>query len=83
MAHFGKRQIALVNELGWNKQKASYLWNGKQPFNRDILNEVAAWLDIQSYELLMPPDEAMRLRQLRKAMLAIAAQPSPIEELKK
>ena len=74
MSHFDKRQVALVNELGWNKQKASYLWNGKQPFNRDIINEVASWLGIEPYELLMSPDEAMQLRHLRQAMIAIAAQ---------
>lgn len=73
LAYFGKKQAALVNELGWDKSKASYVVNGKHPYRRSIVNELAAWLDLAPYELLMPPAEAMHLRQLRDAAVAIAA----------
>lgn len=73
MAYFDKKQAALVNELGWNKSKASFVWNGKQPYNRDIVNEIAAWLGIEPYELLMPPAKALALRQLEVSARMIAA----------
>lgn len=69
-----KRQVALVNELGWSKGKASKFWNGKYDYRREIVNEVAAWLEIEPYELLMAPDVALSLRSLRQSALAIAAE---------
>lgn len=73
LEHFGKRQASLVNELGWDKARASFVFNGKQPYRRETVNEVARWLDIEPYELLMPPSEALALRQLRTAAQSIAA----------
>lgn len=72
-----KRQADLVNDLGWLKNHAYRIWHGKQPYRRDIVNTVAAWLGIEPYELLMPPQEALQIRQLREAALAIAAHQSP------
>lgn len=77
MKHEKKRQAALVNELGWNKSKANLVWHGKQQYTRATVNEVAAWLDIQPYELLMLPSDALQLRQFRQAALAIAAGQQP------
>gem|GEM_PF-1003194 len=77
-----KRQADLVNDLGWSRRKASDVCNGVQPYKRDIVNEVAVWLGVEPYELLMSPDEAIRLRHIRQAMLAIAEQPSPLKDLK-
>ena len=73
MARRDKRQADLVRELGWTRRKASELYNGDQPYKRDVVNEVARWLQIEQYELLMPPVEADQLRQVRQAALAIAA----------
>lgn len=73
MARRDKRQADLVRELGWTRRKASELYNGDQPYKRDIVNEVARWLGIETFELLMPPVEADQLRQVRQAALAIAA----------
>lgn len=72
-AHFEKRQAALVNELGWDKSRANHIWHGRQPYRRETVNEVAMFLGIKPYELLMPPDEAIALRSLRDAARAIAA----------
>lgn len=72
MAHFDKRQAALTNELGWNKGRANHIWHGKQPYNRSIVNEVATWLGVEPYELLMPPGKALQLRRFEDAARAIA-----------
>ncbi len=70
----GKRQADLVTELGWLKNHAHRRWHGIQPYRRDFVNEVAAWLGIEPFELLMPPERAIQLRQLAQSALAIAAE---------
>ena len=73
MKHFKKKQAALTNELGWNKSRANYIWHSKQPYNRDLTNELAKWLGIRPYELLMKPSEALSLRRLRATAMEIVA----------
>lgn len=73
MAFFDKKQASLNNDLGWSKARMNAIWHGKQRFNRDLLFEVADWLGIEAYELLMHPKAALQLRQLREAAVAIAA----------
>lgn len=73
MTFFDKKQASLNNDLGWSKARMNAIWHGKQRFNRDLLFEVADWLGIEAYELLMHPKAAMQLRQLREAAVAIAA----------
>lgn len=80
MALAGKRQANLVAELGWTRRKASEVFNGDQPYKRDLVNEISAWLEIEPFELLMPPDAAFQLRQLREAAVAIAATQQPAKE---
>lgn len=77
LAHFEKRQASLVNELGWDKARANFVYHGKQAYKRDLVNEISSWLGIEPYELLMPPSEALQLRQLRQAAFAIAATSTP------
>lgn len=83
MAQAQKRQVDLVNELGWTRRKASEVFNGLQPYKRETVNEIAEWLGIEPYELLMSPQEAIQLRHLRQAALAIAAQQSPLAKTRK
>lgn len=73
LAHFGKRQAALVNELGWDKAKANFIYHGKQHYRRKDVAEVASWLGLQPYEVLMRPADAMALRRLRESAKTIAA----------
>jgi transcriptional regulator with XRE-family HTH domain len=73
-AHEGKRQSDLVADLGWLKNHAHRIWHGKQPYRRDIVNQLAEWLKIEPFELLMPPERAVRLRQLEDVAFAIAAE---------
>ena len=60
-----KRQVDFVRDLDWNKSKASLMWKGAQPYGRDDVNQVAAYLRIHPFELLMHPSDAMAIRQLR------------------
>lgn len=72
MAHAKKRQAHLVSELGWSRRKASEVFTGDQPYKRDTVNELSDWLQIEPFELLLPPEEAIALRQLRSSALRIA-----------
>lgn len=74
-----KKQADLVKDLDWNKAKASLMARGLQPYTRDEVNEVADYLNIRPYELLMHPDDAHALRRLRADMIRLAHE-SPIPE---
>jgi transcriptional regulator with XRE-family HTH domain len=63
----GKTQADAVREMGWNKTTASHLWNGKQRYSQDYVDELAIWFGLRPYELLMSPDLAMAIRRLRDA----------------
>ena len=71
----GKRQADLVNELGWSRRKASELFNGDQPYKRDSVNDVATWLGVEPFELLMLPADALRYRQFQEAARAMLSEP--------
>ena len=77
MALADKKQADMIRELGWTRRKASEVYNGEQPYKRDLVNEVSGWLGIEPFELLMPPAEALQLRQLRDAAYAIASHSPP------
>ena len=81
MAHLGKRQADMVNELGWPKSKASKFYNGEQFYRREVLNELAAWLGIAPYELLMAPPEALALRRFKAAAVQIASDQSALKPI--
>lgn len=61
----GKKQADLEKDLDLNKAKVSLTANGKQPYDRDLINLVADYLNLKPYELLMHPDDAMAIRQLQ------------------
>ena len=70
----------MVRELDWNKAKVSLTASGKQPYTRDDVNEVAEYLNLHPHEMLMHPDEAMRLRALRAEMARLGSQIAPTDE---
>ena len=41
------------------------------------MNEIAKWLGIRPFELLLPPNEAMALRRLRESAAVIMAAEDP------
>lgn len=61
------KQARLVELTDYPKAKVSDLVTGKQRYNRDILNDMAKALNIQPYELLMHPEDAMAQRRFRRA----------------
>ena len=67
----GKIQADTQRELGWPRAKASDLWNGKQRYTQETVDQVSVWLGVEPFELLMPPSEALAIRQLRNAARAI------------
>jgi transcriptional regulator with XRE-family HTH domain len=67
-----KKQADLERDLGLNKAKVSLTANGKQPYDRDLINVVADYLNLRPFELLMHPDDAMSLRRLREDAIRIA-----------
>lgn len=76
-AHFGKKQADAQRDLGWSRSTASGLWNLSQKYTQERVDEVALWLGIAPYELLMPPPEALALRRLRETAFAITGGLSP------
>ena len=68
----GKRQADVARDLDWNKARVSLMLRGEQQYTRDAVNELSAYLSLHPYELLMHPDEAMRLRRLREDAIRIA-----------
>jgi hypothetical protein len=77
LRHFGKKQAALTNELGWNKSKANHVWHSRQEYRRETVNELADWLGIEPFELLMPPQDALAIRRLRELAAQIVSETQP------
>lgn len=67
----GKIQNDLHTELHMHKNTMNRLWKGDQPYRRDYVNQISTWLNIQPYELLMHPKDAMALREYRKSALQV------------
>lgn len=67
-----KVQADVVKDLDWNKAKVSLIANGKQPYMRDDINQLAEYLNLRPYELLMHPDDAFAIRRLRADMIRLA-----------
>lgn len=74
--HLGKRQVDFVNHTGWVKSRVSKIWNGRQPYTRDLINVAAEWLGIEPFELLMFPEDALAIRRFRESA-AVIARPRP------
>jgi transcriptional regulator with XRE-family HTH domain len=66
LAATGTSQAELCRRTDYPKAKVSDLVTGKQRYNRDVLNDVAHALNIQPYELLMHPADAMAQRRMRR-----------------
>lgn len=85
----GKVQNDLHTQLGYHKNTMNRLWHGDQPYRKDIVNKIAAWLEIRPHELLMHPEDAFRARRLEntfrseaRRLTAISQEPAdtPVEE---
>lgn len=65
MDYYGVKQSKMTEIAGWSKASASQIYNGVQDYNPKLVKEAAAALNLQDYELLMPPERAMALRRLQ------------------
>jgi hypothetical protein len=82
----GKKQADVVRDLDWNKSKVSLMIRGLQPYTREEVNELAAYLHIRPHELLMHPDDAHAIRRLKAEMIRLAhetEESAPVESEKK
>jgi transcriptional regulator with XRE-family HTH domain len=87
MASAGKKQADISRDLSMDRARVSKIFNGMQPYSRIDINRLSAWLEIEPFELLMHPDEAMAYRQLRESAITIAAEehgrawdPTPVND---
>ena len=80
-ATLGHKQHDLVSKLDYPKNTAHRLWHGLQPYRRDHVATVAAFLNIKPHELLMAPEEAMRIRRLEAAVREVAAEAPTNQEI--
>lgn len=68
----GRGAHTRLRELtGWSKATMSELYNGGQDFSPKILREAADAFKCEPFELLMPPEEAMAIRQMRASAFQI------------
>jgi transcriptional regulator with XRE-family HTH domain len=72
LAYRGMRQTDLSRATGIPKATMSAIFNGKTGYYRDLVNALAAALQVQPFELLMPPEEAMAIRRLLSTAREIA-----------
>lgn len=79
----GKTQADVAKDLDWNKAKVSLIANGKQPYMRDDINQLAEYLNLRPFELLMHPDDAFGIRRLRAEMIRLAHEVEDNEAPKK
>lgn len=68
----------MMEKTGWSKATMSQLFTGKQGYTHKIVEEAARALDIMDYELLMHPDHANAVRQLRKEALKVVETTAPL-----
>jgi hypothetical protein len=67
-----KKQADLQKELGWSKAKAHDVWHGQQ-YTQAIIDEVAPWLNVKPFELLLSPAAAMAIRGYRESAAQLAS----------
>jgi hypothetical protein len=48
--------------------------SSKQKYTREEVNELADYLNIQPYELLMHPDDAMAIRRMQSSAIKMVAE---------
>lgn len=73
----GRKQRDLVTGLDWLPAKANKVWHGVQEPRTSEIHEIAAFLNIAPHELLMPPEEAMRIRRVQSVLSEVASPASP------
>lgn len=73
------RQAQMMRLTGWSKATMSQLYNNKQDYSPKIVNEASKALNVEPWELLMPPERAMRIRSVFAQLSEIATEVEPPE----
>lgn len=73
-------QAKLADECGWNRSTMHGIYHGRTDYYREIVNLISRKLNIEPYELLMPPDQAMALRTQREASERIVEVTKPFRD---
>jgi len=71
MHTLGVTQSKLSDLTGWSKATVNDIYHGRTSYYRQILNDLAFALNLQPWELLMHPDDAMAIRQLTAAVRVV------------
>lgn len=66
----GVNQAELGRRTGWSKATVSDIYHGRTNYYREIVNQIASALHLHAWELLMPPEEAHRIKRWRAAFEA-------------
>lgn len=74
-------QARMMEMTGWSKATMSQLYNDQQAYNPKYVKEAADALNIQVYELFMPPNEAMAIRRVIDNARTIVAEAPPEEKV--
>jgi hypothetical protein len=78
METVGISQAALAKKCGFTNSTMHGIYHGRTSYYRDLLNTVATQLNVEPYELLMPPAFAMALRRQREDSVRIAEETRPL-----
>lgn len=73
------KQAHLARQCDWEPSTMHGIYHGRTDYYREIVNLIAKKLNIQPYELLMHPDEAMALRALRKDAMRVVETSKPLD----
>ncbi len=63
MDALGYSQADLTRALRWERTKISRLCTGRQKYNQEVVEEIAAVMGLAPYELLLAPKMARRARE--------------------
>lgn len=80
MAALRKSQADLARECDWTRGTMHGIYHGRTDYYRELVNLIASKLNIQPYELLMHPDDAMAIRQLRRDALRVVEHGRRLDE---
>ena len=73
MATLRMKQSQLAELTGWGKAKTNDIYHGRTGYYRQIVNDAARALQLQPYELLLPPSEARAIQSMVRAVHVVEA----------
>lgn len=67
-------QAEMARMCGWSKATMNDIFHGKTAYYRDILVTAASALQVEPFQLLLPPERAYKLLQLEGALIRQVAE---------